>query len=113
LLSSVVLASLNSARAKGADATIKADISNIRSEAELFYDDNAGVYTGVCADPQIAAMIAGATTAGSADVDCNAVADEYAASAQYKSDTAKWWCVDSTGVSKETAATLAAATVCP
>ena len=38
ILSSVVLASLNSARSKGADASIKGNISGIRATAELVYD---------------------------------------------------------------------------
>src|SRR5574343_642559 len=44
ILSSVVLASLNTARAKGADAAIKADIAGIRSAAEIFYDNNTSSY---------------------------------------------------------------------
>jgi prepilin-type N-terminal cleavage/methylation domain-containing protein len=45
VLSAVVLASLNTARAKGADATIKGDLSGIRSQASIYFDDygNYGV----------------------------------------------------------------------
>lgn len=38
ILSSVVLASLNSARNKGADAAAKANLANIRAQAEIYYD---------------------------------------------------------------------------
>ncbi len=38
ILASVVLASLNSARSKGSDAAIKANMANIRAQAELYYD---------------------------------------------------------------------------
>src|SRR3989338_8352561 len=38
ILASVVLASLNTARAKGADASIKANLANIRAQAEVVYD---------------------------------------------------------------------------
>ena len=38
ILASVVLASLNSARSKGADAAIKANLANIRAQAQLVYD---------------------------------------------------------------------------
>ncbi len=48
ILASVVLASLNTARTKGADAAVKANLSNARAEAELFYD-TAGTYDLVCA----------------------------------------------------------------
>lgn len=40
LLSSVVLASLNTARMKGRDARRIADLSQIRTALELFYNDN-------------------------------------------------------------------------
>jgi prepilin-type N-terminal cleavage/methylation domain-containing protein len=52
ILSSVVLASLNSARTKGSDAAIKADLNNIRAQGALYYDDHAmsyGTYaSGAC-----------------------------------------------------------------
>lgn len=44
ILASVVLASLNSARNKGADAAIKADLTNVRAQNELFYDSNSSQY---------------------------------------------------------------------
>ncbi len=50
ILASVVLASLNSARGKGADASIKANLANLRAQAEIYYDDNASTYgvVGAC-----------------------------------------------------------------
>ena len=42
ILSSVVLASLNTARGKGADAAIKSNLANMRAQAELYYDTNGG-----------------------------------------------------------------------
>src|SRR3989344_2032470 len=47
ILASVVLASLNSARSKGADAAIKSAVSNARGQAELFYDTGT-TYEAVC-----------------------------------------------------------------
>lgn len=40
LLSSIVLASLNSARGKSIDAAIKANLKTIQTQAEIFYSDN-------------------------------------------------------------------------
>ncbi len=40
ILSSVVLASLTSARAKGNDAAIQSTLSNMRVQAELYYSNN-------------------------------------------------------------------------
>src|SRR3989338_8844633 len=47
ILSSVVLASLNTARNKGNDAKVKANLSAARAAAEVYYDNNSG-YTGMC-----------------------------------------------------------------
>lgn len=55
ILASVVLASLTSARSKGKDAAIFAQLSNMRAQAELFYATN-GNY--------------GTTTSGTANFTC-------------------------------------------
>ncbi len=47
ILASVVLASLNTARAKGADAAIAANMANLRAQAEIFYDDTVSTTGGV------------------------------------------------------------------
>ena len=125
ILASVVLASLNSARNKGADAAIKANLANSRAQAELFYDNNSSVYTGVCAIAAgtINSLVQQAsTTAGTGTVvvngavqvattsNCNASASAWAASVTLKSPaTTTYYCVDSTGASKETATALATA----
>jgi prepilin-type N-terminal cleavage/methylation domain-containing protein len=56
ILSSVILAGLNSARSKGSDAAVKSSLSNARAQSELFYDTNGSKYsispggaTDVCA----------------------------------------------------------------
>jgi len=53
ILASIVLVSLGGARTRARDARIQADISQVRTEAELFFNDNDYVYTGACADPEI------------------------------------------------------------
>jgi prepilin-type N-terminal cleavage/methylation domain-containing protein len=58
ILSSVVLASLTTARSKGTDAAIQSTISNMRAQAELFYS-NIGSYGG-----NAAATTAGLCTTG-------------------------------------------------
>ena len=110
ILASVVLASLNSARSKGADAAVKANLSGMRASAELFYDTGA-TYTGVCADPNMTKAQAAAVLAGGNGGVCTANATAWAAWAGLKSSGG--WCVDSTGTSKSTAAVLGAITVCP
>jgi prepilin-type N-terminal cleavage/methylation domain-containing protein len=129
ILSSIVLASLNTARAKGSDAAIKANLSNIRAQAEILYD-TAGIYTGICADPNISAQMVAAdlaagtvtnvsnvlATPGAADQSvCHESAAAWAANVPLKSSSANSWCTDSTGASKQiTAGFLGGnAVVCP
>ena len=50
ILSSVVLASLNTARGKGADAAIKSNLANIRAQAEIVYDSKGCYNDGVSAN---------------------------------------------------------------
>ncbi len=129
ILASVVLASLNSARSKGADAAIKANLANARAQAELYYDGTSS-YDTVCASGTTggiytminqAAVASGAAltvadgTASSATVStCHDSATGWAASVPLKSTAGQYYCVDSTGASKSTASALAAsAMVCP
>ncbi len=99
ILSAVVLASLNTARAKGADAAIKSDINNGRAQAELFYDNQSpNTYALVCtAAGGIASMVTGAQGYGST-VFCNSTATAWVLSASLKTDPTKSYCVDSTNV---------------
>ena len=123
ILSSVVLASLNSARDKASDIAVKANLVGIRAAAQMHYDDNGNygieVAVGACVDTSgtlftstIFQQIEGAKTASGAtsvnscasidgdDGDGNA--DNWAVAQQIKSDLTKFWCVDSTGVATST-----------
>jgi hypothetical protein len=51
--------------------------------------------------------------AGTTGIVCNAVTNSWAASAPYISDSDKYWCVDSSGASKETTSGVGTNTVCP
>jgi len=92
VLSSVVLASLNSARAKGSDAAVKSNLNNIRAQAELFYDDtpNSDSYFGVCDDPTFKKVIK--ATGGN----CKADKGYWVMAAPLKNG-AGFWCVDYKG----------------
>ena len=120
ILASVVLASLNSARAKGSDAAIKSSINNARAQAEIFYDSSSSVYTNVCsAAGGIAPMLTAADNANGAGVsDCNSSATAWAMAAQLVSVPGDYYCVDSTGTAEVNTGVVgtafgAAATVCP
>lgn len=114
ILASVVLASLNSARTKGADAAIKANLANIRAQAEIVYDEaNPNSYATVCANATVAAALAASGTASGTTSVCNNAAGAWAAATALKSSATTYWCVDSLGASKSVTTALGVATVCP
>ena len=103
ILSSVVLASLNTARSKGANAVVKSSLANMRAQAAIFYDDNSQDYSLVCGDPKIVSMLENASSTGGGTEDCIADTNSWAAYAQLKvpeSDGSAYWCANSTGLSK-------------
>jgi prepilin-type N-terminal cleavage/methylation domain-containing protein len=125
ILSSVVLASLNTARSKGNDAAIKSNMANIRPQAEILYDTNGGYgvdatptakAAGACtaladslfADPTVSGQISAAkTAAGGTSALCSSMSTvtgsgSWAVAIQLKQNaTTKAWCTDSTGQAKE------------
>ncbi|MFA7000244.1 MAG: type II secretion system protein [Candidatus Paceibacterota bacterium] len=135
VLASVVLASLNSARNKNADAAIKTGLNQARTEAELYYISNNGSYTNVCAvasdtaTPKgINAMVLSAAKASgltsvavnatgtmtTATCNVNGAGTSWAAEVPLETPaTASVYCVDSTrkGVVKTTS--IGGNTLCP
>jgi prepilin-type N-terminal cleavage/methylation domain-containing protein len=108
ILSSVVLASLNTARNKGSDAAAKAGMAQLRNQAELFYD-GPGNYTGMWASTT---AIMANVVQNSNGVATGSDAQNWAAGATLKGTGV--WCVDSTGASKSiTTIITAGTTVCP
>lgn len=118
ILSSVVLASLNTARGKSSNAKIKAQLAGARSAAESYYDSNGNSYNGVAGDitgdcttvdsmfvdttSNMASITDSANYPGNPTLTCYSTATEYAISAPLfvpdgSNDT---WCVDSTGRSE-------------
>ena len=127
ILSSVVLASLNTARGKGANAAIKSNLNNIRAQAELVYDTAGGSYAAICAYANVTKGVTAAATASGATLattdaavdathaSCIDAVGTWVAGAPLKvAETGgAYWCVDSSGTSKVTTAAGAGATVCP
>lgn len=118
VLSSIVLASLNSARDKGANSAVKANLHGVRSRAEIVSDDNNQDNSVVCSDANIIsaidkAILAGTDT-GSAATRCNNTSTAWAVNVLLKvpEGTSNYWCIDSTGQAKGEADELAGATVC-
>jgi len=140
ILASVVLASLNTARSKGTDAAIKANLANARAQAALFYDSNTNSYltgsaggtgdvcsttgsqggvSGINALVQAASSAAGTGTVVENTIEttstatCNATATAWAAQVPLKAVASTYWCVDSSGASKQEGAVLGNVQVCP
>lgn len=123
ILSSIVLASLSSARSKGSDAAIQSTLSNMRAQAELLYSNINSYGTDFAANNCSAATgntIFGTSTTGSlknltedlinktsggaANTRCAASSTAWVVAAKLSAGAA---CADSTGASKasSTAAT--------
>jgi len=116
ILSSVVLASLNTARTKGNDASVKSNLSNAMTQGELFYDAAGNTYAAVCGTASVgtpavksvndmvlaAAKAVGITSVtvgavGSAsNAVCNHSATAWAAQVPLKNPTG-FFCVDNDG----------------
>lgn len=112
ILASVVLASLNNARDKGEDAATKQQMSSMRAEAEISYDDSNRSYVNVCT-----AISNGGLNTGLTGYDCDAVAGAWAAQASLNNASggaAQYYCVDSTGAAVTSGTTKGdTATACP
>lgn len=121
ILSSVVLASLNTARSKGSDAAIKADVAGVRAGAEIVYDNlqsyatAAQAYTAACGaiavvtpatnvvnDATVQKQIDDAVAKnGGTDAKCVVSAGAYVIAVRLVQDNTKAWCIDSTGASQQ------------
>ncbi len=135
ILSSVVLASLNTARGRSANAAIKSNLANVRAQAELFYDTTGnstygafGTATANClttsaslfADTKIRSFITSAQSAGGGTALCASQplsnSTSFVISVQLKQTegTFNYWCVDSSGSSKGHASAISGSlTACP
>lgn len=125
ILSSVVLASLNTARSRGRDAAIKAQMSSLRAQAEIYYD-TAGNYggNGTSCTAAGSLFVLDATIAdtilpkidsdnGSGTLLCRGSATAWAVKSQLTADTTQYFCVDSTGTAKQSTSATLTTTVCP
>ncbi|MFA5942209.1 MAG: type II secretion system protein [Candidatus Paceibacterota bacterium] len=119
VLSSVVLASLNTARSKGNDAGVKANLSTVGTQAVLYFSDNnaygafdngsgAGAACPLVADegatvfhePTIKNAIATALVDAASDgtTMCRSTDTEYAVAVSRPAGSGStYWCVDSIG----------------
>ncbi len=94
ILATVVLASLGTARTRAADAKITSEVASSRAQAEVFFTGNGYTYSGICSNASMMAL-------GTINlINCFQSSAAYGF-AKRLSGTNRWWCVDSTGASKE------------
>ena len=123
ILSSVVLASLTTARSKGQNAAVQSQLSNMRSQSELFYVTTGNNSYGTLANGYVAPTLTTSITActtGTAtlfvgtnglsrllggqvngttgNADCGATQTTWSVAAQLPSGG--YMCIDSTGVNR-------------
>jgi len=110
ILSSVVLASLTTARSKGQNAAIQQQLSSMRSQAELYYSTNSNSYgtSASCAaggifgtaNNGLGNLITGASSSGATAITCASNATTWMVVATLPDATK--WCVDYAGNSAAT-----------
>ena len=133
ILSSVVLASLSTARSKGSDAKVEEQLSGLRSAAEIYYSTNnayAATSTVTAGSPLAATSgtFLGDTTSGAAGIVAGILGTSGVGTSHAYVASSSWavgvtlpsgsgaWCVDSTGASKSgtvAAIITASITACP
>jgi hypothetical protein len=97
---SLIQASLVTARQKAQEAAIKSNMSNLRAQAELFYDQ-PGSYSGFCVSKELKDARKSIEVADGTQFICRDSAKAYVISTKM-SQASGYWCVDSTGASKST-----------
>ncbi len=107
----LIAASLESARQKGKEASIKANLANMRAQAELFYDQHNNAYLGFCLSKELKVARKAIEDVGGTGFVCLDRKKAYAMGVKL-SQNSGYFCVDSTGFSKETT-DLPDGTVCP
>lgn len=132
ILASIVLASLNSARNRGKDASAKGSLSSVRAAFELYYNGAGGntygaatastvisgtntvtvTPAGSCADAEVRKLLAAAAKQNGSGTTCaNSPANYVAYTAPLLADSTKAFCVDSTGFAGDITAPVAAGVV--
>ena len=129
ILSSVVLASLNTARTRGNAASVKSNMATLSVQSELNYD-SFGAYdtaarTGTCPTAVVAstmwdttavqAVAAAEAVNGTGSMVCRTTTGSsggWAVSSPLPGGS-NYWCVDSTGAKRESATALTSGVTCP
>lgn len=114
ILSAIVMSSLNETRYKAANAAVKANLRNLRTQAQLYYTQHGNYATGTAyncsllnslfSDPDFVKILNAAIMVGHDTIDpkCNIRSDAWVVAVRLKvlENGFDYWCVDSTGTAK-------------
>jgi prepilin-type N-terminal cleavage/methylation domain-containing protein len=116
ILSAVVLASLNTARNKGKDASAKASIESVRAQAEIYYNSQSPISYGpngttgnACSDTQTAKLLTAAQNQTANAPICTVAGAGASYTAYDKLNDGTYFCVDSSGFAGDPSGTGAVA----
>ena len=115
ILAGIVLVNVNKTRSKAADTAVKGDLDQVRSTAEMLYDDiSPNSYSTLCDSGSLNATLTNYSLDrieddivkndnGGTPTTCYADGEKYCVSAPLKgSGGADYWCVDNSGFSGKT-----------
>jgi uncharacterized RDD family membrane protein YckC/type II secretory pathway pseudopilin PulG len=108
ILSSIVLASLSTARQKGNDAAIKSNFSSLELQS-LVYEDKTGSFSGLCNDPKTLELLHSASTYSNvnkspSEFACTDTKLDWIALVAHKPDG--YWCVDAMNLEPKIISTI-------
>jgi prepilin-type N-terminal cleavage/methylation domain-containing protein len=127
ILSTIVLASLNQARARARIAKLQSEMKNMQPQAELYYSGNLNYASGTVSgtggctatnsmfdadisEGGVKALVSSINAVANNTLECYSNGASWAAIASLPNDSGDKWCVDSNGYSGK--ATSASNSVC-
>lgn len=115
ILSTIVLASLNSARARARTAKVQSEMKNMQPQAELYYSSSlnygtpvsgdcaAGIFQVPVSENGLESLVSSVSTGTNGQLSCYSTGDSWAAFATLPNGNK--WCVDSNGYSGPSSST--------
>lgn len=111
ILASIALISYNNVQNKAKDKAAISEMTQLRTQGQVYYDDNTNSFLGYCADAEATRISASITDHGGTGFNCDDAAGAWAAEVTLAGGDI--YCVDANGRSSVIAATKGDATSCP